>query len=51
MSDAAEAVPAVAARGLRKTYGTLEAVAGVDVTVQAGDVYGRTGRAKRRRCG
>ena len=43
MSDAAEAVPAVAARGLRKTYGTLEAVAGVDVTVQPGDVYGYLG--------
>jgi ABC-2 type transport system ATP-binding protein len=35
--------PAVAARGLRKTYGTLEAVAGVDVTVRPGDVYGYLG--------
>ncbi len=43
MSAAAEAAPAVAARGLRKTYGTLEAVAGVDVTVHAGDVYGYLG--------
>ena len=39
----AEATPAVAARGLRKTYGTIEAVAGVDVTVQPGDVYGYLG--------
>jgi ABC-2 type transport system ATP-binding protein len=38
-----ESAPAVAARGLRKTYGTLEAVAGVDVTVQPGDVYGYLG--------
>jgi ABC-2 type transport system ATP-binding protein len=38
-----ETAPAVAARGLRKTYGTLEAVAGVDVTVQPGDVYGYLG--------
>jgi ABC-2 type transport system ATP-binding protein len=37
------APPAVAARGLRKTYGTLEAVAGVDVTVHPGDVYGYLG--------
>jgi ABC-2 type transport system ATP-binding protein len=35
--------PAVQARGLRKRYGELEAVAGVDVTVQAGDVYGYLG--------
>jgi ABC-2 type transport system ATP-binding protein len=39
----ADTTPAVAARGLRKTYGTLEAVAGVDVTVQPGDVYGYLG--------
>jgi len=39
----AEATPAVAARGLRKTYGTIEAVAGVDVTVKPGDVYGYLG--------
>ncbi|HEX5556160.1 MAG TPA: ABC transporter ATP-binding protein [Gaiellales bacterium] len=43
MSALPETVPAVAARGLRKTYGTLEAVAGVDVTVQPGDVYGYLG--------
>jgi ABC-2 type transport system ATP-binding protein len=35
--------PAVSARALRKTYGLLEAVAGVDVTVQSGDVYGYLG--------
>jgi ABC-2 type transport system ATP-binding protein len=39
----AAATPAVAARALRKTYGGLEAVAGVDVTVQPGDVYGYLG--------
>jgi ABC-2 type transport system ATP-binding protein len=39
----ADSAPAVAARGLRKTYGPIEAVAGVDVTVQAGDVYGYLG--------
>ena len=43
MSTATDTPPAVAARGLRKTYGTLEAVAGVDVTVQPGDVYGYLG--------
>ncbi len=43
MSALPESAPAVAARGLRKTYGTLEAVAGVDVTVQPGDVYGYLG--------
>ena len=43
MSAAPDTTPAVAARGLRKTYGTLEAVAGVDVTVRAGDVYGYLG--------
>jgi ABC-2 type transport system ATP-binding protein len=43
VSSAPETTPAVAARGLRKTYGTLEAVAGVDVTVQPGDVYGYLG--------
>jgi ABC-2 type transport system ATP-binding protein len=35
--------PAVSAVALRKTYGTLEAVAGVDLTVQPGDVYGYLG--------
>ena len=43
MSAAPDAAPAVAARGLRKTYGSLEAVAGVDVTVRPGDVYGYLG--------
>jgi ABC-2 type transport system ATP-binding protein len=43
VSTAPAAAPAVAARGLRKTYGALEAVAGVDVTVEAGDVYGYLG--------
>jgi ABC-2 type transport system ATP-binding protein len=36
-------IPAVQARGLRKRYGELEAVAGVDVTVATGDVYGYLG--------
>jgi ABC-2 type transport system ATP-binding protein len=39
----AEPVPAVTARALRKAYGKLDAVAGVDVTVEAGDVYGYLG--------
>ncbi|HXD68820.1 MAG TPA: ATP-binding cassette domain-containing protein [Gaiellales bacterium] len=43
MSAAPDTTPAVAARGLRKTYGALEAVAAVDVTVRAGDVYGYLG--------
>jgi ABC-2 type transport system ATP-binding protein len=43
VSATPDTAPAVAARGLRKTYGTLEAVAGVDVTVQPGDVYGYLG--------
>jgi ABC-2 type transport system ATP-binding protein len=43
VSTAAAAPPAVSAKALRKTYGALEAVAGVDVTVQAGDVYGYLG--------
>jgi ABC-2 type transport system ATP-binding protein len=43
VSAAPGTAPAVAARGLRKTYGTLEAVAGVDVTVHPGDVYGYLG--------
>ena len=41
-------------RGLVKRYGTLTAVAGVDVTVRAGDVYGYLGPtvpAGRRCCG
>ena len=43
MSAAPDTTPAVAARGLRKTYGPIEAVAGVDVTVKPGDVYGYLG--------
>ncbi|HKV67018.1 MAG TPA: ABC transporter ATP-binding protein, partial [Gaiellales bacterium] len=43
MSPGPDTTPAVAARGLRKTYGTIEAVAGVDVTVRPGDVYGYLG--------
>ncbi|CAN5782988.1 ATP-binding cassette domain-containing protein [soil metagenome] len=33
----------VAARGLRKTYGTLEAVRGIDVTVRRGEAFGFLG--------
>jgi ABC-2 type transport system ATP-binding protein len=43
VSASAPAPPAVSAQALRKTYGTLEAVAGVDLTVQSGDVYGYLG--------
>ena len=43
MSTPAAAPPAVSTTALRKTYGAIEAVAGVDVTVQAGDVYGYLG--------
>jgi ABC-2 type transport system ATP-binding protein len=43
VSAAPAAAPAVSAAALRKTYGTLEAVAGVDLTVQPGDVYGYLG--------
>ena len=39
MTDA----PPVEVRGLVKRYGELEAVAGVDITVHAGDVYGYLG--------
>jgi ABC-2 type transport system ATP-binding protein len=42
VSDAA-AIPAVSARSLRKSYGPIEAVAGVDITVAQGDVYGYLG--------
>jgi ABC-2 type transport system ATP-binding protein len=37
------APPPVEVRGLVKRYGELEAVAGVDLTVNAGDVYGYLG--------
>ena len=43
MSTPAAAAPAVSTTALRKTYGAIEAVAGVDVTVQIGDVYGYLG--------
>jgi ABC-2 type transport system ATP-binding protein len=38
-----EDVPPVEVRGLVKRYGELTAVAGVDITVNAGDVYGYLG--------
>jgi ABC-2 type transport system ATP-binding protein len=41
MSEAA--APPIEVRGLVKRYGSLEAVAGVDLTVNAGDVYGYLG--------
>ena len=34
---------AVSVRGLRKTYGSLEAVAGVDLTIARGEVFGLLG--------
>jgi ABC-2 type transport system ATP-binding protein len=44
MSVAAQhGAPPVEVRGLVKRYGDLTAVAGVDLTVQAGDVYGYLG--------
>jgi ABC-2 type transport system ATP-binding protein len=43
VSASPAAPPAVTTRGLRKSYGTIDAVAGVDVTVEAGDVYGYLG--------
>src|ERR1700729_603608 len=39
----APGAPPVEVRGLVKRYGELEAVAGVDLTVHAGDVYGDLG--------
>jgi ABC-2 type transport system ATP-binding protein len=36
-------LPAVSVRGLRKTYGPLEAVAGVDLTIPRGEVFGLLG--------
>ncbi|MGW4507343.1 ABC transporter ATP-binding protein [Streptomyces sp. NPDC004436] len=35
--------PAVEARGLRKTYGAVEAVRGVDLSVRPGEIYGFLG--------
>lgn len=44
MASSAGAEPApIAVRGLVKTYGDVTAVAGVDLTVEAGDVYGYLG--------
>jgi ABC-2 type transport system ATP-binding protein len=40
---AADGPPPIEVRGLVKRYGHLEAVAGVDVTVNTGDVYGYLG--------
>jgi ABC-2 type transport system ATP-binding protein len=37
------AAPPIEVRGLVKRYGSLDAVAGVDLTVEAGDVYGYLG--------
>ena len=34
---------AIEVRGLRKSYGTLEAVRGIDFEVQAGEVFGLLG--------
>jgi ABC-2 type transport system ATP-binding protein len=36
-------VSAVTVRGLRKTYGDLEAVRGIDFTIEAGEVFGLLG--------
>jgi ABC-2 type transport system ATP-binding protein len=44
---------AIVVRGLRKKFGTKEAVAGIDLEVAAGSLAGlsgRTGRARPRRC-
>jgi ABC-2 type transport system ATP-binding protein len=35
--------PVISARGLRKSYGTLEAVKGIDIEVEAGEVFGLLG--------
>jgi ABC-2 type transport system ATP-binding protein len=35
--------PAVSVRGLRKSYGTVEAVTGLDLTIQRGEVFGLLG--------
>ena len=35
--------PAISARGLRKSYGALEAVKGIDFEVHAGEVFGLLG--------
>ena len=35
--------PAVVVRGLRKVYGDLEAVAGIDLTIERGEVFALLG--------
>jgi ABC-2 type transport system ATP-binding protein len=35
--------PAIEVRGLRKVYGSLEAVAGIDLTIEAGEVFALLG--------
>ena len=42
-ADAIDGPPPVEVRGLVKRYGDLTAVGGVDLTVNAGDVYGYLG--------
>ena len=41
--SARPATPPIEVRGLVKRYGELTAVAGIDLTVDAGDVYGYLG--------
>jgi ABC-2 type transport system ATP-binding protein len=43
VSQATASAPPLEVRGLVKRYGELAAVAGVDLTIQAGDVYGYLG--------
>src|SRR5215208_6265157 len=43
MNSNGAAPPAVEARGLVKTYGDVEAVRGVDLRVEAGEVFGFLG--------
>ena len=38
-----ESVPAIEVRNLRKRYGDYEAVRGIDITVQRGEVFGLLG--------
>ncbi|HMK97246.1 MAG TPA: ABC transporter ATP-binding protein, partial [Acidimicrobiales bacterium] len=38
-SSSATEVPAVSVRGLRKSYGTLSAVDGVDLEISRGEVF------------
>ena len=41
------AVPAVEVRGVRKTYGTVQALVGVDLTLRPGTVHGLVGEQLR----